>query len=262
MRQRRMNAPTRVTRGSRFGRPLRRAGGLGVGAHRAELDDREAAAALAHPHLAVEDGAWRVELDRQRDEQHQRCRDERGERRRRRCRRCGAPASLQPAVQRERLDEPGGVDLLHRDAAEGALVEVAQLEQGRRAIADAEQVLEQRQAVTAGGQDDRVDVVPPEDLGQLGELAHDRHDRVREIADEADQLDAARLRASRRRGRAWRPLRPRPGPARATGARSSACDAGARPSRRPRGSRTGRRRRAGEDRRPCAARTRQRGRMP
>ena len=100
---------------------------------------------------------------------------------------------LQPAVQRERLDEPGGVDLLHRDAAEGALVEVAQLEHRGRAIADAEQVLEQRQAVAAGGQDDRVDVVLAEDLGQLGELTHDRHDRVREIADEADELDAVRL---------------------------------------------------------------------
>ena len=96
-------------------------------------------------------------------------------------------------MQRERLDEPGGVDLLHRDAAEGALVEVAQLEHRGRAVADAEQMLEQLEAVAAGGQDDRVDVVRPHDLGQLGELAQHRHDRVREIADEADQLDAVRL---------------------------------------------------------------------
>ncbi len=36
-------------------------------------------------------------------------------------------------MQRERLDEPGGVDLLDRDAPEGALVEVAELEHRGRA---------------------------------------------------------------------------------------------------------------------------------
>ena len=55
---------------------------------------------------------------------------------------------LQAPVQRERLDEPGGVDLLDRHATEGALVEVAELEHGRRAVADVEQVT---RAAAAGG---------------------------------------------------------------------------------------------------------------
>ena len=96
-------------------------------------------------------------------------------------------------MQRERLDEPGGVDLLDRDAAEGSLVEVGHLEQRGRAIADAEQVVEQRQAVAVGGQDDRVDVVASQDLLQVLELAEHRHDRVRVVADEADELDAVGL---------------------------------------------------------------------
>ena len=133
------------------------------------------------------------ELDRERHDQHQRGRDDRGDRGHDDVDDAAGERGLQPAVQRERLDEPGRVDLLDRDAPEGALVEVAQLEHGGRAIVDVEQVLEQRQAVPAGGQDDRVDVVVADDLGQLVELTQDRHDRVREIADEADELDAVRV---------------------------------------------------------------------
>ena len=99
-------------------------------------------------------------------------------------------------MQRQRLDEPGGVDLLDRDAPEGALVEVAELEHRRRVL-DVEQMLEQRQAVAAGGQDDRVDLVAADDLGEIVELAQHRHDRVRVVADEADQLDAVRLALAR-----------------------------------------------------------------
>ena len=100
---------------------------------------------------------------------------------------------LQAPVERQRLDEPGGVDLLHGHAAEGALVQVGHLEQRRRAIADAQQVVEQREAVTVGGQDDRVDVVAAQDLGQILELPEHRDDRVRVVADEADELDAVGL---------------------------------------------------------------------
>ena len=95
-------------------------------------------------------------------------------------------------MQRERLDEPGGVDLLDRDAPEGALVEVAELEHRGRAV-DVEQVLEQRQPVAVRRQDDRVDLVPADDLGELVELAQHRHDRVRVVADEADELDTVRV---------------------------------------------------------------------
>ena len=196
MRQRRMSLPTRVTRGSRLGGPLRGADGLGVGAHRAELDDREAAAALADAHLAVEHRARRVELDGERDDQHDRRQDDRGERGDDDVGDAAGRRVLQAAVQRERLDEPGGVDLLDRHATEGALVEVAELEHGRRAV-DVEQVIEQRQPVAAGGQDDRVDVVAADDVGELVELAQHRHDRVRVIADEADELDAVGARAWR-----------------------------------------------------------------
>jgi hypothetical protein len=95
-------------------------------------------------------------------------------------------------VQREGLDEPGGIDLLDRDASEGTLVEIAELEQGGRAV-DVEQVLEQGQPVPAGGQDDRVDLVPADDLAKLVELSQHGHHRVRVVADEADQFDAVGL---------------------------------------------------------------------
>ena len=128
---------------------------------------------------------------------------------------------LQAAVQRERLDEPGGVDLLDRDASEGALVEIAELEHGRRAV-DVEQVLEQRQPVPVRRQDDGVDVVPADDLGELVELAQHRDDRVRVIADEADQLDAVGVARGRSARRACAASSPAPRPSTRSG-RSVVC---------------------------------------
>ena len=45
---------------------------VGVGGHRAELEDPERAVALAHPHLPEEDRPRRIELDRERDDREAR----------------------------------------------------------------------------------------------------------------------------------------------------------------------------------------------
>ena len=113
--------------------PLR-AVGLGVGAHRAQLEDLEAVAELPEPALAVEDRPAVVELDRdRRDREHgqEAERDDAAEHE------VEGALGVRPRGAEPRVHDvavPGGVDHPDRNVAEDLLVELVGGDQADRQV--------------------------------------------------------------------------------------------------------------------------------